>query len=107
MTDIADRYERLARAFTDTVDAVPADAWDRPAPCDGWTARDIVRHVVDTEVQFLEPHGLGPDKSTPPAEPEKAWPVVRDSVQEILRDPERADRTFDGWFGPTDVKSTI
>ena len=47
MSESADRYRRIADGFTARVEAVPDDAWDRPAPCDGWVARDVVRHLVE------------------------------------------------------------
>ncbi|HMQ25825.1 MAG TPA: maleylpyruvate isomerase N-terminal domain-containing protein [Acidimicrobiales bacterium] len=47
MSEIADRYRRLADAFTAKVAAVPDDGWDVPTPCEDWTARDLVGHVVE------------------------------------------------------------
>ncbi|RIK13014.1 MAG: TIGR03086 family protein, partial [Acidobacteria bacterium] len=35
-----------AARVTDLVEAVPADRWDRPTPCEGWTVRDLVNHLV-------------------------------------------------------------
>lgn len=35
-------YQRLADAFAE----VPADRWDTPTPCEGWTVRDIAGHMV-------------------------------------------------------------
>lgn len=32
--------------MTDLVDTVPADRWDRPTPCAGWTVRDLVNHLT-------------------------------------------------------------
>lgn len=32
MSDIADRYDRLAADFASTIAAVPDDAWDSPSP---------------------------------------------------------------------------
>ena len=52
MTDIADRYDRLAADFAATIDAVPADRWASPSPCEEWTARDVVAHVVETHGMF-------------------------------------------------------
>jgi uncharacterized protein (TIGR03083 family) len=37
--DEAERFFALAEA---------PGAWERPTPCDGWTTRDIVGHIVDT-----------------------------------------------------------
>lgn len=35
-----------AAGVTDLVEAVPADGWDRPTPCEGWTVRDLVGHLT-------------------------------------------------------------
>ncbi len=35
-------YQRLADGFA----AVPADRWDTPTPCTGWSVRDLAGHVV-------------------------------------------------------------
>ena len=47
MTETADRFATVAAGFTARVAAVPAAAWEQPAPCDGWVARDVVRHLVE------------------------------------------------------------
>lgn len=31
--------------FGDVVRRVPPDAWDRPSPCEGWTALDVLGHL--------------------------------------------------------------
>ena len=49
MSEIADRYRRVAGAFTGKVAAVPANGWDAATPCDDWTARQLVAHVVEAE----------------------------------------------------------
>ncbi len=35
-------------ALADGLEALPADAWDKPSLCDGWTIRQVVAHVVAT-----------------------------------------------------------
>ena len=47
MSEEAERFKALASAFTERVEAVPPDRWDSPAPCEGWVARDVVRHLVE------------------------------------------------------------
>jgi uncharacterized protein (TIGR03086 family) len=42
----AAKYRRAIDGFSAVVDAVPADKWSAPSPCDGWTARDVVGHVI-------------------------------------------------------------
>src|SRR5687767_1749132 len=47
MTEIAERFRRVADGLTQTIDAVPDDAWANPSPCEGWDGRDVIRHLVD------------------------------------------------------------
>ena len=47
MSEISDRYRNVAAQFTDRVKAVPDGAWSNPAPCEGWVARNVVRHLTD------------------------------------------------------------
>ena len=46
MSDSAERYRKVAAQLTQRVEAVPDGAWDNPAPCEGWVARDVIRHLV-------------------------------------------------------------
>jgi uncharacterized protein (TIGR03086 family) len=99
MAESAPRFERVAAAFSARVEAVPADAWERPAPCEGWVARDVVRHLVE----WLPGPGflLGTfDVETGPipsveTDPAAAWAVVRDAIQRALDDPAIATRVED------------
>ena len=98
-TESATRFETVAAGFTARVAAVPADAWERPAPCDGWVARDVVRHLVGWLAGpgfLLGTFGVetGP---IPPVEtdPAGAWAVVRDAIQRALEDPAIATRVED------------
>jgi uncharacterized protein (TIGR03086 family) len=96
----ADRYRRLGAAFADTVAAVPDDRWSSPSPCEDWTARDVVGHVVDTQGMFRKLVGReiepGPDVAEDPL---GAWTFARDQVQADLDDPELAAVEFDGFLG--------
>ena len=85
MSEIAERYERVASRFTDRVRSVPAGAWDRPAPCEGWVARDVVRHLVEWIPAFLD-HGGRTVASRRPAfddDPAGAWEALSDAIQAL------------------------
>ena len=94
MDTIADRYRRVASRFTDRVREVPPAAWDNPAPCEGWVARDVVRHLVEWFPPFLQ-SGTGIElPSGPPVDedPLGAWTTMSDAVQALLDDPATATR---------------
>lgn len=92
----ADEYREIAAVFTEKVRGVPADAWDEPAPCEGWVARDVVRHLVEWFPAFLR-HGAGvelPTGPSPDENPVAAWTVFSDGVQALLEDPTTPDRVL-------------
>lgn len=100
MNEIADRYRRLSARFADRITAVPSDRWDRPTPCEGWDARQLVDHVVGAQSRFRVRAGLGPIVTPSVADdPAAAWDTARGVVQADLDDPERANATFDGLLG--------
>jgi uncharacterized protein (TIGR03086 family) len=104
----ADRYRRLADILTRRIDAVPSDKWETPSTCEGWTVRDVVQHLVDTEQGAVEPVGLAiPDGPSAADDPVAAWAHTRDAMQEILDDPSRANLEYEGHFGTTDLASTM
>jgi uncharacterized protein (TIGR03086 family) len=106
MTSISERYAAAASRFTDLVEAVPADGWDNPSPCEGWAAKDVLEHVVSTELDFLGQRDL-PKPDVDGLELTAQWPKVRDTVQSVLDDAATATKAFDGYFGPTTVQETI
>jgi uncharacterized protein (TIGR03086 family) len=89
MADAADEHRAIAGVFTERVRGVAPSAWDNPAPCDGWVARDVVRHLVEWFPAFLRagtglelPKGPGVDD-----DPVAAWAVHNNGVQALLDDP--------------------
>ena len=100
MSEISQRYDRASSAFADRVAAVPDDGWDADTPCVGWTARDVVRHVVDGHGMFLGFIGREPPSAAPvETAPDAAFDAVRRAVLARLQDPETATQTYEGHFG--------
>jgi len=94
MDTISERYRRVAGRFTDRVREVPADAWERPAPCEGWVARDVVRHLVNWFPEFLRT-GTGIELPAGPSVDENplgAWTTMSDAVQALLDAPDATTR---------------
>ena len=108
MTEVSERYRRLADAMADKIAAVPADRWTSPTPCDEWVARDLVRHVVSTQRMFLGFVGeeLG-DIPSVDDDPSGAWRAASSAVLAALEDPERASTAFEGFSGPTTFEAAV
>jgi len=84
---VAGELTRLAAGTTD---------WSAPAPVEGWTARDVVSHLVEWFPGFL---AMGCDVRLPTGprvadDPVAAWQVHADGVQAVLDDPASADREY-------------
>jgi uncharacterized protein (TIGR03086 family) len=96
MTRAADEHRAVARDFTDRVRGVRPETWDNPAPCDGWVARDVVRHLVEWFPPFLKSGaGVGLPKGPPvDVDPVAAWTVHSEGVQALLDDPATAEKVL-------------
>lgn len=107
----AERFRRVAGTFGDLVHEAPVDAWGRPAPPDGWVARDVVRHLLTWVPDVIGRSGL--ELPAPPAEGDDAalapaWDAFADALQGALDDPAVAARTFDaGPPGELSVETAI
>lgn len=86
-----ERHRQVADVFADRV-AATGD-WDALAPVPGWTARDVVGHLVGWFPAFLASGGItlpaGPDVADDPA---LAWRHQTNGVQELIES--RGDESF-------------
>src|SRR2546425_653629 len=108
MREVAERYKRLSTAFADKVAAVPTDRWSSQSPCSEWKARDVVRHVVDTQGMFLG--FIGKNMGDIPSvdnDPVVAWNAARAKVQANLEDPASAELEYDGFFGRSTFEGSV
>ena len=86
-SDPSDRHREVAAGFTDRVQGTTD--WDSPAPVPGWTARDVVRHLVEWFPAFLA-GGTDLELEKGPSvdeDPVAAWQVHADAVQAVLDGP--------------------
>ncbi len=108
MSDISERYARLAATMTAKVEAVPDDRWDSPSPCEEWTTRDLVQHLLDTHGMFGGFVGLELKPGPPVADdPVGAWAAARVQMQTWLDDPATAQKEFDGIGGRTTLEAAV
>lgn len=88
----SERHRRYAGAFSDRVRGTRD--WTAPAPVAGWTARDVVGHLVEWFPGFL---AASSEVRLPPGpavddDPAAAWRHQADAVQAVLDDPATVDR---------------
>lgn len=134
LTDPLTAWRRSAGPFTAEVEAVTD--WDAPSPCEGWNAREVLAHVIDTEQEFLArvdlappasdsaipesaapapsapapaPPGSGAEGTGGPTAPGPAarWAEHLAAVDALLADPAIAARPHDGAFGPTTIGAVL
>lgn len=119
MSDIARRYGLLADGFLTRIRATPADRWGAPSPCAGWSARDVVAHVVNghrgilamvdgTPPAAADGVGVSSMADAPEVEPGAdlgaAFERCRDAMLALLGDPDRAATPLPGGpLGPVPV----
>ncbi len=107
-TDTAAQYAHADRRLTAVLDVVPAQDWSAASPCEGWSARDVLTHLVDTQRDFFTGHGV--DLGGPPevdTDPARAWRAHADRVMAALSDDAVAAKGLEGYFGPTTVGATF
>jgi uncharacterized protein (TIGR03086 family) len=109
MSEIAERYRRVARQFSQRVDGVADGDWDRPAPPEGWVARDVVGHLTSwLPDYFFETWDL--EAELPPdaaVDPVAAWHSLDRTIQAALDDPEVAGRVRDTRMGAQSFEDQI
>src|SRR3954452_1820700 len=107
-TTVLHDFSRLADRFGAVVDRLDEADWGRDSPCEGWSARDVLHHVVSTQRDFLARHGV--DASTgrdAEWDPRAAWHAHDERLRSLLAAPTVASHEYDGVFGRTTVGATM
>jgi uncharacterized protein (TIGR03086 family) len=109
MGEIADRYERVADGFGARVAAVDAGAWENPAPCEGWVARDVVDHLTTWLSDFFyERWGIdAPEAPAAADDPAGAWSALDTTLRAALADPAVATAERDTPLGRQSFETTL
>ena len=108
ISDIAARYERITAQFTERVRAVPADAWNNPSPCEGWTARDVVGHLTEWIPAFFGGQGVEfPAIPSVQDDPVGAWETVQATMAKALADPAIAAKPVSTPFSTQPLADTV
>lgn len=93
----AENFRRIAADFATRVEGVGREGWDAAAPCEGWMARDIVRHLVEWVPWWVSEGTAQSVEITADVEedPAAAWIQLRDQFQAMLDRPEAESEVFD------------
>ncbi|NIH80262.1 TIGR03086 family metal-binding protein [Amycolatopsis viridis] len=83
----AEQHAHDAGRFTELVESASAGDWARPAPVAGWTALDVVKHLVEWSRAFLRGAGIELPALDVGADPRAAWKQHAADIQAILDDP--------------------
>ncbi len=100
MTDLQGSYLVVSSGFGAAVKAVGPDQWGAQSPCERWTARDLLTHVVENHrgviasVRGGESEPLGADE-----DPKQAWENAARAIGDIAGDSEAAATEVDGPAG--------
>ena len=94
-------YTKALYGFDHVVRSVPTSAWSNPSPCEGWSARDVLGHVIAVQGYVeslargveptLNPYGMPGDIAGD--DPMRAWATARESVLEAIDQPGVLERT--------------
>jgi uncharacterized protein (TIGR03086 family) len=99
--NVLDLHLSARREFDTRLRAVPATAWSTATPCDAWTVRDLVNHVVAEQLwvprllQGATPAEVGDalDGDRLGADPVAAWAEASAAARDALTGPEALART--------------
>ena len=109
MTEVADRFATTAAGFAKSISAVPADAWSNSSPCEGWTARDVVRHLVEWVPGFYDNYAklTFPEGPSVDDDPLAAWTTLQNAIVKVLTDPVASAQEFDSPAGRMSVEQSV
>lgn len=107
MSEGADRYARVSSGFTERLEGVGPDQWRRSTPCDEWTVRGLVAHVIDTQRHVLGLLGGPVTPADPDGDLPAQWAEASTSLLDAVRDPARSDIEVQSFAGPTRFSNLV
>lgn len=90
MNEHAALYRKRADAFEALIRATDPSRWDDPSPVEGWTAGDVVAHVVDFSAQVVRDRAgvvEGVRRFADFDDPAAAFRATRAVIERLLDDP--------------------
>ncbi len=87
LSEIAARYRARADHFQMLVAGVADGAWQNQSPCEKWTARDVVAHVIVMHHVVLAPAGVPMRGLDVGEDPWEVFVETRRLAERVLSDP--------------------
>ncbi|HXW38668.1 MAG TPA: TIGR03086 family metal-binding protein [Acidimicrobiales bacterium] len=107
MTEVGERYGRIADAFDVRLVGIGPEQWDVPTPCNEWDVKALVDHVIRTHEQVLAGVGGAAAEGQPAAALGDRWSAATEQVRAALSDPASASTTVSGMFGEQPFESLV
>lgn len=108
MSEVSERYERVADGFGARLSGVGAEHWAVPTPCSEWDVRTLVTHVIATHGRVLASlTGSAPVEVDAEAELIAQWSPARCAVAAALADPAQSQSIVGGMFGEQSFESLV
>ncbi|MEL7157223.1 MAG: maleylpyruvate isomerase family mycothiol-dependent enzyme [Actinomycetota bacterium] len=104
-------FTEAVYAFDAVVNRMPAEGWDAPSACEGWSGRDVVEHqcAVLNGVAAMAQTGAM-TMPTPPADvsdPVATWRATRDELLAALDRQGALEQQGPFWFDTPDIDGLI
>jgi uncharacterized protein (TIGR03086 family) len=107
MSETVNRLTNIVNGFDARIQAAASDSWTNQSPCDQWTARDVVAHVIGSArgmtagLQGQEPHPLTADD-----EIVAAWNSTKEGLLSAVAAADLS-QNVPGPFGPMPAEQLI
>jgi len=108
MSEVIERYQGLCDQFGARVDDAPDDAWTAKAPCEGWTAREVVAHIVDAQRAMVA--AITGGAATPlgaDEDPKEAWRSTYAAFKEAVVRPGALEAQVVTPMGPMGLETML
>jgi uncharacterized protein (TIGR03086 family) len=108
VSEIAERYARVAAGFTTRLEGVEDEGWARGTPCTEWDIRDLVAHVVRTHRAVVaRVDGEEPEDVDVAGDLATQWHAASAAVGAALDDEDRAGTVVGGMFGEQSFETLV
>ncbi len=84
-----------------------AGNWQAPSPCVGWTAADVLDHVISSQRGALETRGILVPDLPETSNPGEIWNAHMAFLLSVLDDEDLTTATYDSQFGPSTLAAIL